>query len=78
MREFWRTVALCLMAWLLVGLHPVGASAAFEEALEGFTTDQFSDTEKSIAALMSSGDPKALDVLEALADRRLLFVAATK
>ncbi|MGL4325823.1 MAG: urea ABC transporter permease subunit UrtB, partial [Beijerinckiaceae bacterium] len=78
MRKFWRTVALCLMAWLLVGLHPVGASAAFEDALDGFTTDQFSDTEKSIAALMSSGDPKALDVLEALADRRLLFVAATK
>jgi urea transport system permease protein len=57
---------------------PPATAQAFESALAGFTTDDFSDTEAAITAVASSGNPLAADVMQALQDGRLLFSAEAK
>ena len=71
---------LCRFLLLLIALCGATsfAQAAFQDALDAFSADSFGDTEKAIAELAKSGDAKSLDVLEALADRRLLFVPGSK
>ncbi|MEA2990138.1 MAG: urea transport system permease protein, partial [Alphaproteobacteria bacterium] len=70
-----------------VGLLAFGAShanaqdfdpQAYENALAGFTTDSFDDTDKAIIAVAVSGNPLAAQVIEALRDSRLLFSAEQK
>ncbi|MEA2939253.1 MAG: urea transport system permease protein, partial [Alphaproteobacteria bacterium] len=70
-----------------VGLLAFGAShanaqdldpQAYENALAGFTTDSFDDTDKAIIAVAVSGNPLAAQVIEALRDGRLLFSAEQK
>ena len=55
-----------------------GDAQAFESALAGFTTDDFSDTADAIGAVAASGSPRAADVIQALQDGRLFFSAEAK
>ena len=66
-----------------------GASAASAQADQpstrltrrrsrGFTKDSFNDTDSAISAVAASGNPLALDVIQALQDGRLLVQPATR
>ena len=78
-----RAVALALALGMLV-LGAVVAAAqtapdpSYETALQGFTTDNFNDTDTAIAAVATSGHPFAIQVIEALQAGRLLFSAEQK
>ena len=67
---------------LILGLLVVGASRAYagpyEDALTGFTTDEFDDTINSVHAVVASGSPLAATLIEALQDSRLMFSAEKK
>ncbi|MGE0768496.1 MAG: urea ABC transporter permease subunit UrtB [Hyphomicrobiaceae bacterium] len=71
-------VSAAVMATLLA----VGAAGANAQSLDAatkyFEADSFSDTAKAIDEIARSGAPEASHILEALADRRLLFGARTK
>jgi urea transport system permease protein len=60
-----------------VGLILAGALNAnaqnYEAALADFTRDSFNDTDSAISAVAASGNPLALQVIEALQDGRLAF-----
>src|SRR5919206_521320 len=73
MPTYERFVALVIaLALFLAGV--AGASAqSYEAALAGFTKDSFNDTDSAIGAVAASGNPLALDVIQALQDGRLLF-----
>jgi len=72
-----RIVALVFaLVLLLAGAASAGAQGnaqAFEAALAGFTKDSYNDTDKAISAVAASGNPRSLEVIEALQDGRLLF-----
>ena len=78
-------MSACLRA-LFFALLALGAlaaparadSARFEAGLTQFLTDSFADTEAGIAALVAAGDPRAVAVLEALGDRRLMASSGSK
>ena len=53
-------------------------AAPYDDALQGFLTDAFTDTADAIEAVAASGDPKAAAVLEALQDGRLVYSAEAK
>ena len=69
---------VCLTIWVLalgqlvVGILPATAQS-YEQALAGFAAASFRDTDAAIAGVAGSGNPLAAKVLQALADRRLLF-----
>ncbi|MDQ0505081.1 urea ABC transporter permease subunit UrtB [Xanthobacter agilis] len=69
---------------LLCGLMTVAAAARAETApdltpmVAKFATDSYSDTADALAALSSSGSPRAAAIVAALADGRLLFDPVTK
>ena len=63
-------------AVLLVGSIR-GQAASYEEALEKFLADSYSDTEEAIEAVAASGNPRATQVLDALQNSRLFFDPAT-
>lgn len=71
-----RLVAVFALLCLL-GAAPA-AAGPFEEALQGFVTDDFTDTGEAIASVASSAHPRAAVVLEALQDGRLQFSAERK
>src|SRR3954454_6643008 len=63
-----------------LGLLAAGAFAAsaqgansYEAALAGFTKDSFNDTDSAISAVAASGNPLALQVIEALQEGRVSF-----
>jgi urea transport system permease protein len=68
---------VCLLGGVL-GLSPASAQSAFDQALDRFLTDAFPDTQAGIEAIASSGEPRGVEVLEALADRRLSVAQATR
>jgi urea transport system permease protein len=79
MRVFYdRVIAFAFILGFLV----VGASQAYagpyEDALAGFTTDEFDDTINSVNAVVASGNPLAATLIEALQDSRLMFSASDK
>src|SRR5437660_12856124 len=55
-----------------LGANAQGAQG-YEAALAGFTKDSFNDTDAAIGAVAASGNPLAVQVVEALQDGRLLF-----
>ena len=61
--------ALCML--LVVGALPASAGPV-EDAITSFANDSYSDTDEAIAALVASGDPRALPIITALRDERLL------
>ncbi|MBV9393977.1 MAG: urea ABC transporter permease subunit UrtB [Methylobacteriaceae bacterium] len=62
-------LTFCLCTGLIANAH----AQSFEEALAGFTTDEYSDTDKAITELAASGNPRAADIIGALQDGRLYF-----
>src|SRR5947209_18726848 len=62
-----------LLVLCLCGLASSGHAQSPDEALAGFATDEYSDTDKAINDLASSGNPRAVDIIGALQDGRLYF-----
>ena len=79
MRAFYdRIIALVVALGLLAGAAGLAHAGPYEDALAGFTTDDFSDTADAVNAVVASGSPLAAPVIEALQDARLLFSAKDK
>ncbi len=73
-----RAAAVLILAFMLFGGVRPACAGAYEDALQGFLADSFSDTADAIEAVAASGSPRAAPVLEALQDGRLLFSAEAK
>src|SRR5262249_2286223 len=67
-----RLRALAVALGLLLAMAAANAQS-FDEALNGFTADSFSDTENAIGAVARSGNPRAAQVIAALQDGQLFF-----
>ena len=68
-----RIAALVLGIGVLVFGSLCAHAQSYEQALTGFATDSFSDTDAAIGGVAGSGNPLALKVIGALQDGRLLF-----
>ena len=73
-----RLIALVFALGLLVTGASFAYAGPYEDALAGFTTDDFGDTADAIDAVASSGNPLAAPLIEALQDSRLMFSAQDK
>src|SRR5437868_15363531 len=69
---------LVLVLFLWGGLSNSAHAQSLDEALAGFTTDEYSDTDKAITDLAASGNPRAADIIGALQEGRLYFSADAK
>jgi urea transport system permease protein len=73
-----RLIALvCAIGMLVASIGP-GHAGPYEDALAGFTTDEYSDTADALTAVATSGSPLAAPLIEALQDGRLQFSAKDK
>ena len=64
---------------LSCALGSVGARAAnLDEAVAHFTADDFSETSTGISDVVASGDPRALTIIRALQDGKLVYSAERK
>ncbi|MBV9556172.1 MAG: urea ABC transporter permease subunit UrtB [Pseudolabrys sp.] len=72
-----RVCAALVVLSALVAAMPANAGP-YEDALQGFVTDDFSDTADAIEKVVASGDAKAPILLQALKDGRLLYSADAK
>src|SRR5215213_5309175 len=73
MPSYERIIALVFALGLLLA-GALGANAQnYAAALAGFAKDSFNDTDSAISAVAASGNPLALDVIQALQDGRLQF-----
>jgi urea transport system permease protein len=70
--------AAALAASILVGVSSGSYAAVPADTIAKFTTDDIDDMEAGIAALVSSGDPMAERILQALRDEQLLYDADAK
>ncbi|HEX8665577.1 MAG TPA: urea ABC transporter permease subunit UrtB [Beijerinckiaceae bacterium] len=69
-----RALAAVIVAALALICAALPARAAgFEEALPRFSADSYAETEAAIDEVAKSGDPRAAEVVQALADGRLFF-----
>src|SRR5436190_757257 len=68
-----RIIALVFALGLLIAGTLNANAQSYEAALAGFTKDSFNDTDAAIGAVAASGNPLALDVIQALQDGRLFF-----
>ena len=68
---FERLRSLALSAFLIVCLSLPAFAGAFEDAVAKFANDDFTDTEESIGAVATSGNPLAFPIVSALQDGRL-------
>lgn len=74
-----RLIALVFAIGFLVAASATAALAGpYEDALPGFTTDEYSDTIDAVNAVAVSGSPLAAPLIAALQDGRLLFSAKDK
>ena len=73
-----RIIALVFVLGLLIAGVGFAHADPYEDALAGFTTDDFSDTAEAINAVAASGNPLAAQVVEALQANRLQFSASDK
>jgi urea transport system permease protein len=73
-----RIIALVFAVGLLVAGAGLAHADPYQDALAGFTTDEFSDTVDAINAVAASGNPLAAPLIEALQDSRLMFSAKEK
>jgi urea transport system permease protein len=71
-------LALVFAFAVLIAAAVPTQAGPYEDALAGFTSDSFSDTDDAIAGVAASGNPLAVTVIEALQDRRLTFSAEAK
>src|SRR4051794_643202 len=72
------TALLLLVLGLSGGFVAIASAQSFEDALAGFTTDDYSDTDKAITDLAASGNPRAADIIGALQEGRLYFSVDAK
>jgi urea transport system permease protein len=68
-----RIIALVFALGLLLAGAINANAQSYEAALAGFTKDSFNDTDAAIGAVAASGNPLAVQVIEALQDGRLAF-----
>lgn len=72
----------CLVALLLALSCTLGGltarAANLDEALAHFTADDFSETSTGINDVAASGDPRALTIIRALQDSKLMYSAEKK
>ena len=68
---------LCLPV-IMIMLLSVPARADLAGSLARFAADDFAETAVAIQEIAASGAPNAAAIIEALADRRLFVVPATK
>ncbi|MFH6785130.1 MULTISPECIES: urea ABC transporter permease subunit UrtB [Methylobacterium] len=68
-----RCLVLLLVAWYAVWALPAAAQTGSDAAYARLASDSYADIEAGIAALATSGDPKAGPVLRALIDNRLFY-----
>jgi len=73
-----RAAALFAALALMLVLAGPSRAAGFEEALPRFSADSYAETEAAIAEVAQSGDPRAAEVVQALADGRLLYSSERK
>jgi urea transport system permease protein len=73
-----RLLAALLIILIFAFAGRTAVAGPYEDALPGFTTDDFSDTADAIDKVAASGNPKAAALLEALAAGRLMFSADAK
>ncbi len=73
-----RFQAFVLAIGLLLAGVAVAQSGPYEDALQHFTADSFSETTQGIDGVAASGNRLAATVIQALQDRRLFFSAETK
>jgi urea transport system permease protein len=73
-----RVIAFVFAVGMLVGGAGIGHAGPYEDALAGFTTDEFSDTADAVTAVATSGSPLAPALIAALQDGRLQFSAKDK
>ncbi len=69
---------LALMALLSGPLIRDSAAQGFDQAIDRLSADSFSDTEAAVGLIAQSGEARGVDILDALADRRLFAVSATR
>ncbi len=67
-----------LFGMLAGGSLPAKAQAELAAPLASLATDNYNDTVDAITALAVSGNPRAVSIVDALGDGRLLFDPATK
>ncbi len=73
-----RFVALAFAIGVIVCVAGFAHAGAYEDALEKFTTDDFSDTADAVATVAVSGNPQAAALIAALQDGRLMYSAQGK
>lgn len=73
-----RACAAVLVCVLAIALIQPAKAGPFEDAVAQFANDSFSDTEAAIGAIARSGEARALTIIQALQDGRLVADPATK
>jgi urea transport system permease protein len=73
-----RFVALVIALGVVLAGSLKAHAQSYEDALAGFTADSFNDTDAAITAVAASGNPRAIVVIQALQESRLLFTAEPK
>jgi len=63
---------------LTIAALPSAKAAPFDTALERLAGDSFAETAKAIEEIAASGAPNALNLIDAMADRRLMTSATAK
>ena len=66
MRSYERLIAVVFAFGLLLAGAFSANAQGYDAALAGFTKDSFNDTDSAISAVAASGNPLALDVIQAL------------
>ena len=72
MRTFCRSV-WAIAFGLLVWMAATANAQSLPAAVSGFAADSYSEVEDAINAVAASGDPRALEIIQALQEGRLLF-----
>ena len=75
-RQLFRRLAAMLL--VLSALVAPAMGQGLNDALDRFAADSFSETETAVTAIAASGEARGVDILDALADRRLFAAGATK
>ncbi|WP_374991430.1 urea ABC transporter permease subunit UrtB [Bradyrhizobium sp. LHD-71] len=73
-----RACAAVIFCLLAIAFTAPAAAGPFEDAVAQFANDSFSDTEAAISAVAASGNARALPIVQALQDGRLVADPATK
>ncbi len=69
---------MAAMSLVLFVLAAPAFAQSLDAALDRFAADSFPETEAAVAAIARSGEPRGVDILDALLDRRLFAAGASK